>query len=186
MYQLLKGLSFCHDHRVLHRDLKPQNLLINRKGDLKLADFGLARAFGVPVRNYSNEVVTLWYRAPDVLMGSKKYNASIDIWSAGCIFAEMATGKPLFTGTNAQDQLLKIFKLLGTPSEDEWPAITQLPFYSMFKRLPRQSAPGNFQTLLSLDDQAFELLMQMLQLDPNKRITSVKAITHPYFDDVEK
>ena len=85
MYQLMRGIAFCHDHRVLHRDLKPQNLLINKKLELKLADFGLARAFGIPVRSYSHEVVTLWYRAPDVLMGSKLYSTSIDIWSAGCI-----------------------------------------------------------------------------------------------------
>lgn len=110
MYQLLKGIAFCHEHRVLHRDLKPQNLLINKKGELKLADFGLARAFGIPVRSYSHEVVTLWYRAPDVLMGSRKYGTPIDIWSAGCIFAEMITGRPLFPGTSASDQLLKIFK----------------------------------------------------------------------------
>jgi cyclin-dependent kinase len=87
LYQLLNGVAYCHDHRVLHRDLKPQNLLINREGELKLADFGLARAFGIPVRSYTHEVVTLWYRAPDVLMGSRKYSTPVDIWSIGCIFA---------------------------------------------------------------------------------------------------
>jgi cyclin-dependent kinase len=96
LYQLLCGVAFCHTHRVLHRDLKPQNLLINREGKLKLADFGLARAFGIPVRSYTHEVVTLWYRAPDVLMGSRTYSTPVDIWSVGCIFAEMATPKPLF------------------------------------------------------------------------------------------
>ncbi|KAG7335496.1 hypothetical protein KOW79_000189 [Hemibagrus wyckioides] len=101
MYQLLKGLAFCHSRNVLHRDLKPQNLLINRNGELKLADFGLARAFGIPVRCYSAEVVTLWYRPPDVLFGAKLYSTSIDMWSAGCIFAELANaGRPLFPGND--------------------------------------------------------------------------------------
>jgi cyclin-dependent kinase len=93
LYQLLTGVAFCHHHRVLHRDLKPPNLLINREGQLKLADFGLARAFGIPVRSYTHEVVTLWYRAPDVLLGSRKYSTPVDIWSVGCIFAEMANGR---------------------------------------------------------------------------------------------
>ena len=123
MFQLLKGIMFCHDNRVLHRDLKPQNLLINNKGELKLGDFGLARAFGIPFNTFSNEVVTLWYRAPDVLLGSRAYTTSIDIWSAGCIFAEMCTGKPLFPGTANEDQLIKIFRLMGTPNERTWPGI---------------------------------------------------------------
>ena len=84
---MLRGLSYCHSRNILHRDLKPQNLLINKSGELKLADFGLARAFGIPVRCYSAEVVTLWYRPPDVLFGAKLYTTSIDMWSAGCIFA---------------------------------------------------------------------------------------------------
>lgn len=87
------AVAYCHHHRVLHRDLKPPNLLINREGQLKLADFGLARAFGIPVRSYTHEVVTLWYRAPDVLLGSRKYSTPVDIWSVGCIFAEMANGR---------------------------------------------------------------------------------------------
>ncbi|XP_066302728.1 cyclin-dependent-like kinase 5 isoform X1 [Branchiostoma lanceolatum] len=111
MYQLLRGLAFCHSHNVLHRDLKPQNLLINKNGELKLADFGLARAFGIPVRCYSAEVVTLWYRPPDVLFGAKLYSTSIDMWSAGCIFAELANaGRPLFPGNDVDDQLKRIFR----------------------------------------------------------------------------
>lgn len=103
LFQLLKGIAHCHQNRVLHRDLKPQNLLINREGILKLADFGLARAFGIPVKNYTHEVVTLWYRAPDILMGSKNYSTSVDIWSVGCIFAELINMKPLFPGTSEED-----------------------------------------------------------------------------------
>lgn len=127
MYQLLKGVDFCHQNRVLHRDLKPQNLLINSKGQLKLGDFGLARAFGIPVNTFSNEVVTLWYRAPDVLLGSRTYNTSIDIWSVGCIMAEMYSGRPLFPGTTNDDQMVRIFRIMGTPTEHTWPGITQFP-----------------------------------------------------------
>jgi cyclin-dependent kinase len=112
MYQLLSGIAFCHGHRVVHRDLKPQNLLIDKEGALKLADFGLARAFGIPIRTYTHEVVTLWYRAPEILLGSRHYSTAVDVWSAGCIFAEMATHKPLFPGDSEIDELFKIFRYL--------------------------------------------------------------------------
>lgn len=122
--------SVCFSHNVLHRDLKPQNLLINKNGELKLADFGLARAFGIPVKCYSAEVVTLWYRPPDVLFGAKLYTTSIDMWSAGCILAELAdAGRPLFPGSDVLDQLLKIFRVLGTPTEESWPGVSHLSDY---------------------------------------------------------
>lgn len=103
MKQILSGLSFCHSHRILHRDLKPQNLLIDKQGVLKIADFGLARTFGVPMRVYTHEVVTLWYRAPEILLGSKVYSITVDMWSVGCIFAEMVNMKPLFGGIFESD-----------------------------------------------------------------------------------
>lgn len=121
LYQLLKGVAYIHSKLVLHRDLKPQNLLISRQGQLKIADFGLARPFGAPVRGYSHEVVTLWYRPPDVLLGSKYYSTSIDMWSIGCIFAEMVTGRPLAAGDDNYEQLCKIQKALGSPNVSEWP-----------------------------------------------------------------
>jgi len=180
LYQLLRGVAFCHEHRVLHRDLKPQNLLINKKGELKLADFGLARAFGIPVRSYSHEVVTLWYRAPDVLMGSRKYSTPIDIWSAGCIFAEMATGRPLFPGSSVSDQLIRIFKIMGTPTEESWPGVSEFPDYKAdFPHHPQQSLAA---IVHGLDDKGLNLLSRMLQYDPNQRITAQAAMKHPYFD----
>ena len=110
LHQILEGIVFCHKRRVVHRDLKPQNLLIDSQGRIKIADFGLGRAFAIPVRVYTHEVVTLWYRAPEVLLGTAKYSCPLDIWSIACIFAEMVTKQPLFHGDSETDQLFKIFK----------------------------------------------------------------------------
>jgi serine/threonine protein kinase len=182
MYQLCRGIAFCHENRVLHRDLKPQNLLINNKGQLKLADFGLARAFGIPVNTFSNEVVTLWYRAPDVLLGSRMYNTSIDIWSAGCIMAEMYTGRPLFPGTTNEDQLQRIFRLMGTPSERSWPGISQFPEY---KPNFQVFATQDLRLILpSVDPIGLNLLSSMLQLRPELRISAADALRHPWFNDL--
>ncbi|EGF84113.1 hypothetical protein BATDEDRAFT_36457 [Batrachochytrium dendrobatidis JAM81] len=182
MFQLLRGIMFCHDNRVLHRDLKPQNLLINSNFELKLADFGLARAFGIPVNTFSNEVVTLWYRAPDVLLGSRNYSTSIDMWSIGCIMSEMHTGKPLFSGKDNEDQLLKIFKLLGTPTEDTWPRVSE---YSEYKKTFPYYAPIDLRTKLPmLDNVALNILARMLQYQPLIRVSAKEALLHPYFAEI--
>ncbi|KAK9322007.1 kinase-like domain-containing protein [Lipomyces orientalis] len=179
MHQLLQGIAFCHDNRVLHRDLKPQNLLINNKGQLKLGDFGLARAFGIPVNTFSNEVVTLWYRAPDVLLGSRTYSTSIDMWSAGCIMAEMYTGRPLFPGTTNEDQLQKIFRLMGTPTERTWPNISQLPNYR--SNFPVYATQDLHAILPQIDPLGLDLLCSMLQLRPENRLSARDALKHPWF-----
>jgi negative regulator of PHO system len=182
MHQLLQGVDFCHTNRVLHRDLKPQNLLINNKGQLKLADFGLARAFGIPVNTFSNEVVTLWYRAPDVLLGSRTYNTSIDIWAAGCIMAEMYTGRPLFPGTTNEDQLVRIFRIMGTPSERTWPGISQ---YTEYKQSFQMYATQDLRVILpQIDPIGIDLLQRMLQLRPELRISAHDALNHPWFSDL--
>ncbi|KAI7127320.1 Negative regulator of the PHO, partial [Hortaea werneckii] len=158
---------------------KPQNLLINNQGQLKLADFGLARAFGIPVNTFSNEVVTLWYRAPDVLLGSRTYNTSIDIWSAGCIMAEMFTGRPLFPGTTNEDQLLKIFRLMGTPSERSWPGISTFPEYKT--SWPVYATQELRNLLPQVDGLGLQLLGQMLQVRPEMRCSAQQALAHPWF-----
>ncbi|KAK2461713.1 hypothetical protein APHAL10511_006176 [Amanita phalloides] len=181
MYQLLKGTAFCHENQVLHRDLKPQNLLINRKGELKLGDFGLARAFGVPVNTFSNEVVTLWYRAPDVLLGSRTYSTSIDVWSCGCIFAEMISGLPLFRGRDNQDQLLHIMRIIGTPSEAQFQKMQQESPEIQLKSCPRYPKMPFSQVLPKASPHAIDLLERLLKFDPAERISAADALSHPYF-----
>ncbi|KAI3835347.1 hypothetical protein MKW98_020463 [Papaver atlanticum] len=183
LFQILRGISYCHSHRVLHRDLKPQNLLIDRRtNSLKLADFGLARAFGIPVRTFTHEVVTLWYRAPEILLGSRHYSTPVDIWSVGCIFSEMVTQRPLFPGDSEIDELFKIFRIMGTPNEEIWPGVTSLPdFKSAFPKWPAKDLAG---VVTKLDSCGIDLLNKMLCLDPSKRITARNALEHEYFKDI--
>ena len=244
LYQMLAGIAYCHAHRVLHRDLKPQNLLIDavrgreefffekrspRRGveversrtrmknhkkthlfslfslslslslfspfpsnllfrnqqerhALKLADFGLARAFGLPVRAYTHEVVTLWYRAPEILLGAKHYSTPVDVWSIGCIFAEMVNGRPLFPGDSEIDELFKIFRLLGTPDSGSWPGVDALPDYKdSFPKWPRRSLA---EAVPSLEPAGLDLLAGMLRYAPGDRLTAKAALSHPYFADI--
>lgn len=149
MKQLIEALAYLHSHRILHRDLKPQNMLVDKEGHIKLADFGLSRSFSLPTRTYTHEVVTMWYRAPELLLGAKMYCTGIDIWSLGCIMAEMVCKiikcnissilfvlilqllkKALFPGDSEIDQLYKIFKILGTPTEKDWEGVSKFTNYN--------------------------------------------------------
>ncbi|XP_069040406.1 cyclin-dependent kinase 16 isoform X3 [Lepisosteus oculatus] len=180
LFQLLRGLAYCHSRKVLHRDLKPQNLLINERGELKLADFGLARAKSIPTKTYSNEVVTLWYRPPDILLGSTDYSTQIDMWGVGCIFYEMSTGRPLFPGSTVEEELHFIFKLLGTPTEETWPGIGSNEDFISFN-YPRYRADNLHSHTPRLDSDGVELLSKLLQFEGRKRISADEAMRQPYF-----
>uniref|UniRef100_A0A8C2HGK2 Cyclin-dependent kinase 17 n=1 Tax=Cyprinus carpio TaxID=7962 RepID=A0A8C2HGK2_CYPCA len=174
LFQILRGLAYCHRRKVLHRDLKPQNLLINERGELKLADFGLARAKSVPTKTYSNEVVTLWYRPPDVLLGSSEYSTQIDMWGVGCIFYEMAAGRPLFPGSTVEDELHLIFRLLGTPTEDNWPGISSIEEISADESMKHSYFKSLGMRVHTLPESIsiFTLKEVQLQRDPGYRNSS--------------
>ncbi|XP_049568324.1 cyclin-dependent kinase 15 isoform X2 [Orcinus orca] len=183
MFQLLRGLAYIHHQHVLHRDLKPQNLLISHLGELKVADFGLARAKSIPSQTYSSEVVTLWYRPPDALLGATEYSSELDIWGAGCIFIEMFQGQPLFPGvSNILEQLEKIWEVLGVPTEDNWPGVSKLPNYNPeWFPLPKPQSLQNVCNRLDRAPEAEDLASQMLKGFPRDRVSAQDALVHNYF-----
>ncbi|KAB1207800.1 Cyclin-dependent kinase G-2 [Morella rubra] len=190
MLQLLEGVKYLHDNWVLHRDLKASNLLLNNRGELKICDFGLARQYGSPLKPYTHLVVTLWYRAPELLLGAKQYSTAIDMWSLGCIMAELLSKEPLFNGKTEFDQLDKIFRILGTPNETIWPGFSKLPgvkvnFVKHQYNLLRKKFPAtSFTGSPVLSDSGFDLLNKLLTYDPEKRITAEAALDHEWFREV--
>ncbi|KAA0158408.1 hypothetical protein FNF27_07709 [Cafeteria roenbergensis] len=183
LFQLLAGLNTCHERRYLHRDLKPQNVLVKRTGETKLADFGLARPSAVPARQYTHEVVTLWYRPPEVLLGGEVYTAALDLWSVGCIFAEMACGRPLFPGDSEIDQMHRVFEGLGTPNEDTWSGCTSLRNWR--HDFPQWRGRGLAALVPGLPPSAAELLQAFLHFDPSCRISARNALRHPFLADMD-
>ncbi|KAI4823483.1 hypothetical protein KUCAC02_012066, partial [Chaenocephalus aceratus] len=180
MIQLLRGVRHLHDNWILHRDLKTSNLLLSHKGILKIGDFGLAREYGSPLKPYTPVVVTLWYRSPELLLGAKEYSTAVDMWSVGCIFGELLTQKPLFPGKSEIDQINKIFKDLGSPSEKIWPGYNELPAVKKmtFTEYPYNNLRKRFGALLS--DQGFDLMNKFLTYCPSKRILSDEGLKHEY------
>ncbi|KAK9934430.1 hypothetical protein M0R45_021575 [Rubus argutus] len=190
MLQLFEGVKYLHDNWVLHRDLKTSNLLLNNRGELKICDFGLARQYGSPLKPYTHLVVTLWYRAPELLLGAREYSTAIDMWSLGCIMAELLSKEPLFNGKSEFEQLDKIFKILGTPNETIWPGFSKLPgvkvnFVKHQYNLLRKKFPAtSFAGSPVLTEAGFDLLNKLLTYDPEKRITADAALNHEWFREV--
>ncbi|KAI0320809.1 Pkinase-domain-containing protein [Amylostereum chailletii] len=184
--QMLAGLAYLHRKGVIHRDIKGSNILINSRGELKLGDFGLARFYQKRRRSdYTNRVITLWYRPPELLFGTTVYGPEVDMWSAGCIMLELFTKKPIFQGNDEIHQLEFIFKILGTPTNEQWPGVTSLPWYELVK--PKEVIQNHFREMFRkwLSPAGLDLAEQLLAFDPEKRITASDALRTPYFAEEE-
>lgn len=176
--QTLQGLEYLHMNWILHRDLKPNNLLLDDRGVLKIADFGLAKFFGSPTRIYTHQVVTRWYRAPELLFGARIYGTGIDMWAVGCILAELLLRVPFLPGDSDLDQLSRIFQTLGTPTDKDWPGMPALPDYVQFRSFPGTPFRHIF---TAAGDDLLDVISRMLAINPLKRCTCAEALQMPYF-----
>mmetsp|Transcript_4127 Transcript_4127/g.15540 ORF Transcript_4127/g.15540 Transcript_4127/m.15540 type:complete len:252 (+) Transcript_4127:400-1155(+) len=180
-YQILRGLKYIHSARVLHRDLKPSNILVNANCDVKICDFGLARGMQMQDSDMTEYVVTRWYRAPELLLMCQEYSEAIDIWSIGCILAEMIQRKPFFPGKNYLDQLNLITNVVGTPTSEDYQHVTHEEACQYLANL-EYNAPKDIGRLLpNASPLEVDLITKMLIFNPEKRISTEEALKHPYF-----
>lgn len=188
-WQVLKAVTFCHEHRILHRDIKPANLLVNRSGDVKISDFGLASTFGTSVNPFTGGLVaTLFYRAPEILLGSRSYGPEIDLWSVGVVMAEMISGRALFSSTSGseREQLSVVYRVLGTPNSQAYEELLEI---SPETRTGIQAAPATQYCPADLketlrpysDHEGFHLLSLLVQFRPRARLSATEALLHSYF-----
>ncbi|RPA91106.1 Pkinase-domain-containing protein [Choiromyces venosus 120613-1] len=202
LWQLLNGVSYLHQNWVLHRDLKPANIMVTAAGEVKIGDLGLARLFWKPLQSlYTGDkvVVTIWYRAPELLLGSKHYTAAIDLWAVGCIFAELLALRPIFKGEEAKmekkstvpfqrNQMQKIIEILGTPTKERWPAVSQQPEYNQLQSFKQytNNLEAWYHQIGATNALGFQLLSGLLNYDPTQRLTAQSALEHPYFSEGAK
>ncbi|CAG9331579.1 unnamed protein product [Blepharisma stoltei] len=185
LYQLLRGLKYMHSANILHRDLKPRNILVNRNCDLKICDFGLARFVNnnrnaLNLRTMSDYVATRWYRAPELLLSTHTYTAAMDVWSVGCIFGELLLRKPIFPGSDATNQLELIINALGSPSPEEIESIPHIESRETLKRMHKRTKKPLTMIIPNANPQALDLLEKLLAFSPSKRISISEALSHPY------
>ncbi|ODV78767.1 Pkinase-domain-containing protein [Suhomyces tanzawaensis NRRL Y-17324] len=177
----LRGIHHCHRNFILHRDLKPNNLLLAPDGQLKIADFGLARSLGNANEDLTSNVVTRWYRAPELLFGAKHYTPAVDMWSVGIIFAELMLRTPYLPGKDDVDQLDVTFRALGTPTEQIWPNVSMLPQYNALRVYPPPSRQELRNRFSAATEKSLDLLISMTQLDPSRRCDLTQALLHEFF-----
>ncbi|KAL8928667.1 MAG: hypothetical protein Q9172_000805 [Xanthocarpia lactea] len=184
MGMLGRAVWFCHENFILHRDIKPNNLLIAADGEVKLADFGLARSFADPYRIMTHQVITRWYRPPELLLGARHYAGTVDVWSMGTVFAELILRRPFLAGQTDVEQLELICQWIGTPTEDNWPGVSKLADYIRFDKANVQPVRGKdffLATFGTAGPVGVELLMSMLALDPRKRSSSQQVLEHKWW-----
>lgn len=181
MGMLTRAVWFCHENFVLHRDIKPNNLLIAADGEVKLADFGLARSFADAHQNMTANVITRWYRPPELLFGARHYAGAVDVWSVGTVFAELVMRAPYLPGANELDQIKLICEAVGTPTDDNWPGVTTLPEYTVPAQHPIRGRDWYEMRFGTVGPDGVDLLIGTLALDPKRRITARDMLRHPWW-----